>query len=219
MRSLARAAPVLAWRVKSRMLAAGSGVFMSAVSASRRFAWAAARVAAAGLALLIAGGSVETRIDIEAYPISGRTHAELVGSVKLHAPMGGRVYGIGFIDFDPRFETRSEMGVCRVAAADTGLKVELRVPEWRGGSDAPKGVARVARNFERVIRAHEMHHVAIAKSYQKRIAAAVKALKPEKSCWALRDRAEALIQRLKAQHRDAQRAFDRRTWRQLARLL
>jgi predicted secreted Zn-dependent protease len=189
------------------------------VSASHRVAWATTRVAAAGLALLLAGGSVETRIDIDSYPISGRTHAELVGSVKLHAPMGGRVYGIGFIDFDPRFETKSDKGVCRVVAAETGLKVELRVPEWRGGSDAPKGVARVARNFERVIRAHEMHHVAIAKGYQRRISAAVKALKPDRSCWTLRDRAEALILRLKAQHRDAQRAFDRRTWRQLARLL
>jgi predicted secreted Zn-dependent protease len=185
---------------------------------SRRCAERLAAVAAA-LALAAGFGKVETRIDIDGYPISGRTHAELVSSVKSHAPMEGRVYGIGFIDFDPRFETKSDKGMCRVASADTGLRVSLRVPEWRGASDAPKGVARVARDFERAVRAHEMHHVAIAKSWQRRISAALKGMKAAKSCYELRDRADELIRRLKAQHRDAQRAFDKRTYRKLARLL
>jgi predicted secreted Zn-dependent protease len=164
-------------------------------------------------------GKVETRIDVDSYPISGNSRDELRGSVKRHAPLDGRVYGIGYIDFDPRLETRSHKGGCQVVTAETGLKVRLRVPEWRGGADAPRGVARVAKTFERAIHAHEMQHVAIARSYQRRISAALRQLRHDGSCWSLRGRADELIRRLKSQHRAAQDAFDRRTYRQLARLL
>jgi predicted secreted Zn-dependent protease len=201
-----------------RMLRSGLGQISMTCTWTKHVA---AKLLGVALAVFVTGGfgPVETRIDIDPYPISGKTRGQLVDSVKMHGPMGGRVYGIGFIDFDPRFQTKSDKGLCRVTSAETGLRVNLRVPEWRGGPEAPKGIARVARNFERVVRAHEMQHVAIARSWQKRMTSMLKALKADKDCYALRNRADESIRRLKAQHRDAQRAFDKRTYRQLARLL
>jgi predicted secreted Zn-dependent protease len=163
------------------------------------------------------GSITGTRVDERFYPISGRSFAELVSSVRMGGPMGA--YGMGVIDFYPRFETRTEKGACRVVSADTGLTVSLSLPEWRGPGDAPNSVLRKARHFERAIRAHELQHVEIAKRYQRLITASLKRLKPETNCWDLRSRANDLIAALKKQHLAAQRGFDRRSFKQIRRLL
>ena len=131
---------------------------------------------------LVSGWAVTgTRVDTKYYPISGRNFAELVSSVRQHGPMGA--YGMGIIDFHPRFETRVEDGKCSVFSAETGLAVSLKLPEWRGPRDAPRSVERVARHFERAIRAHELQHVEIARRYQRLITSALKKMKPEANCW------------------------------------
>lgn len=178
-----------------------------------------AAIAALVLALPLAMGwkITGTRVEERPYPIAGRTHAELVGSVRRHGPMGA--YGVGIIDFHPHFETAARNGRCVVSSAETGLTVQLRIPEWRGDKAAPARVQRVARNFQRAVRAHELQHVAIAKRYQSAMTAALRRLKPADNCWKLRTAARELIAAIKKQHLGAQRAFDRRTLKQIRRLL
>jgi predicted secreted Zn-dependent protease len=177
------------------------------------------RLAAAICALpLLSGWMVSgTRIDTRFYPISGRSLAELASSVRQHGPMGS--YGMGVIDFYPRFQTRLEGGTCRIASAATGLAISLHLPQWKGPDDAPRSVRRVAGRFERAIRRHELQHVAIAKRYTALMTAGLKKLKPEASCWSLRSKAAELIAALKKRHLAAQRGFDRRSRMQIRRLL
>jgi predicted secreted Zn-dependent protease len=194
-----------------------SGIFGFAGRGGRRAVIRAAALACA-VPLLCGWGATGTRIDTSYYPVSGRSHQELVGSVRRYGP-GGFAYGLGVIDFHPRFDTRFESGKCRIAAADTGLTVALRLPEWRGPADAPGGVTRAAQRFARAIRQHELQHVEIARRYQRLMTAELKRLKPDRNCWSLASAARELIARLKRQHLAAQRAFDRRSHKQIRRQL
>ncbi|MCB1452102.1 MAG: DUF922 domain-containing protein, partial [Rhizobiaceae bacterium] len=101
----------------------------------------------------------------------------------------------------------------------TGLSITLKLPEWKGPKDAPRSAARLGRHFERVIKQHELQHVKIAERYARKISSDLKKLKPEKSCWTMRSKAHDLIKVIKKQHINAQRAFDRRTLKQIKRLL
>jgi predicted secreted Zn-dependent protease len=169
---------------------------------------------------LLAGWKVTgTKVRYAYYPVSGRSHAEIVSSVRRFAPMRGRAYGIGFIDFHPDYDMRSSKGACRVIRAETGLSISLKLPEWKGPADAPRSAARLGRHFERAIRSHELQHVRIAERYARAISSALPKLKPAENCWALRRAAYDLIKRFKRQHIGAQKAFDRRTLKQIRRLL
>lgn len=178
------------------------------------------RLAAVACAALALGGgaSAETRIDMNYYAISGRSHAELVGSVRRHGP-GGFAYGLGIIDFYPSFDTGWRGGKCRIVAAETGLTVSLRLPEWRGPADAPGRVVRTARRFVNAVRGHEMRHVDIARRYQRAMTTRLLKLPAAANCWRLAADARRLIERLKADHRAAQRLFDARSHRQIRRWL
>jgi predicted secreted Zn-dependent protease len=160
-----------------------------------------------------------TKVSYAYYPVSGRSHAEIVSSVRRYAPRAGRAYGIGFIDFHPDYDTVSKNGECRVTRAETGLAIQLKLPEWKGPKDAPRSAVRLGRHFEKSIRSHELQHVKIAESYARRISRDLLKLKPEKNCWALRRAANELIKHIKRQHIASQKAFDRRTFKQIKRLL
>ncbi|WP_127521144.1 DUF922 domain-containing protein [Mesorhizobium sp. Z1-4] len=169
---------------------------------------------------LLSGWKVTgTKVRHAYYPVSGRNHTEIVRSVRRFAPMSGRAYGLGIIDFYPDYDMRSKDGACRITRADTGLSITLKLPEWKGPKDAPRSAARLGRHFERVIRQHELQHVKIAERYARKMSSDLKRLKPESNCWAVRRKAYDLIKSLKKQHIDAQRAFDRRTLKQIRRLL
>lgn len=173
----------------------------------------------AGL-LFLGGWTVKgTEVTERYYPIAGRSHAELLASVKRHGPRGGSAYGIGFIDFFPgyRFETKS--GACRIRDADVGLRIALKLPQWKGPDDAPRSVKRLAARFERAIRAHEFQHVKIAKRHARRMAQALSRMRAEDNCWILRRKANELIARHKKDHLGSQRAFDNRTRKGIKRLL
>lgn len=178
------------------------------------------------LALLIAAlpalsGYTVKGVEVEKsyYRIYGKNHGELLTSVRRHGPRAGRAYGLGIIDFFPDYQVRRVDAKCRVTEASVGLRVQLKLPQWHGGTGTPRSVARTARRFERVINAHEMQHVAIAKRYARLMAQRLKKLPAEQSCWALRSRAREAIALLKRQHIAAQRQFDNRTRKQIKRLL
>lgn len=160
-----------------------------------------------------------TKIRYAYYPVSGKNHAEILRSVRRFAPRAGRAYGIGFIDFYPDYDFSAKSGACRVTRADTGLSIQLKLPEWKGPNDAPRAAVRLGRHFERSIRQHELQHVKIAESYARRMSRELLKLKPEESCWGLRRKAGDLIKRVKQHHINAQKAFDRRTFKQIKRLL
>ena len=160
-----------------------------------------------------------TKVNYAYYPVSGRSHAEIVSSVRRFAPRAGRAYGIGFIDFHPDYDMTAKGGACRVTRAETGLAIQLKLPEWKGPKDAPRSAVRLGRHFEKSIRSHELQHVKIAEGYARRISRDLLKLKPEKNCWALRRDAHDLITRIKREHIASQKAFDRRTFKQIKRLL
>lgn len=178
------------------------------------------------LALLIAltpvlsGYTVKgVKIERDYYRIYGKSHGELLKSVRRHGPRAGRAYGLGIIDFFPDYQVRRVEATCRVTEATVGLRVQLKLPQWQGESGTPRSVLRLARRFERVIIAHEMQHVAIAKRYARLMAQRLKKLPAEESCWTLRSKAREAIALLKRQHIAAQKRFDNRTRRQIKRLL
>jgi predicted secreted Zn-dependent protease len=178
-------------------------------------------VAVAALVVpLLSGWKVTgTNIRYAYYPVSGKSHTEIVRSVRRFAPKRGFAYGMGFIDFHPDYDMSSKNGECRVTRADTGLRILLKLPEWKGPDDAPRSAVRLGRHFERSIKSHEMQHVRIAERYAGQMSRELKRLKPAKNCWSLRRDAHELIKRIKKQHIAAQNAFDRRTLKQIRRLL
>ena len=188
-----------------------------------RRATARSIVAGALLALaapLLSGWKVTgTNVHYAYYPVSGRSHAEIVRSVRRFAPKGGYAYGLGFIDFHPDYDITAKDGACRVSRAETGLTIKLKLPEWKGPQDAPRKAARLGRHFEKTIRQHELQHVKIAERYARKISRHLRKLKPAKNCWDLRRSAHDLIKRAKRQHIESQKAFDRRTLKQIRRLL
>ncbi len=153
------------------------------------------------------------------YSIHGANHAELVASVRRNGPKGGQAYGIGYIDFFPRYRTASAAGGCRIAEAEVGLRIELELPRWDGARDGPSRIANFARRFARAIEAHEMEHVRIARHYARRMRTELLRLKADASCWSLASRAEDLIRDMKKRHVESQKAFDRRVRKQIKRLL
>lgn len=153
------------------------------------------------------------------YSISGRNHAEIVSSVRRNGPRNGFAYGIGFIDFLPRYGTEHRDGLCRLTRPEVGLRIHIRLPRWDGGAAAPRTATSIAMRFVRAIESHEMQHAAIARRYAARMKAVLAKLPPQKDCWALRTRADETLVRLKKEHLAAQRAFDVRTNRQIRRLL
>ncbi|MEX0347546.1 MAG: DUF922 domain-containing protein [Rhizobiaceae bacterium] len=159
------------------------------------------------------------KIDKRYYRIYGASHAELVKAVRRNAPRNGRAYGLGIIDFFPSYQTERKDGSCRVKKAEVGLRVQLRLPRWHGNKQVPRRVLRIARNFERVINAHEMQHVRIARRYTRLMKQRLLKMPAEKSCWTLRSNTRAMIRDLKKQHIWAHRRFDNRTRKQIRRLL
>jgi predicted secreted Zn-dependent protease len=153
------------------------------------------------------------------YSVTGRSHAELVASVRRNAPRAGGAYGIGFIDFSPRYRTAIDNGKCRIAEVQVGVRVALTLPQWRDPGDAPGTVARQAARFVRAIDSHERTHAAIAGRFARTMKARLVKIAPSRDCWTLRERAEALIREVKKQHGASQRAFDLRTKTQIRRLL
>lgn len=180
------------------------------------------RIAALAVCVPLFGGWVKgSNVEIVSryYSIHGASHAELVASVRRNGPKGGRAYGIGYIDFFPRYRTEPGADGCRIVEADVGLRVELELPRWEGVEGGSAKIANLARRFARAIEAHEMEHVRIARSYAGRMRTALLRLKPDTSCWSLRSRAEDLIGDLKKRHIESQKAFDRRVNKQIRRLL
>lgn len=181
-----------------------------------------ARMAALAVCVPLLGGWTKgsgVEIVSRYYSIHGASHAELVASVRRNGPKGGQAYGIGYIDFFPRYRTEFATGVCRIAEAEVGLRVELELPRWDGVEGGPAGVANFARRFARAIEAHEMEHVRIARHYARRMRSELLRLKADTSCWSLSSQAEDLIRDLKKRHVESQKAFDRRVNKQIRRLL
>ena len=163
--------------------------------------------------------ATELRMTTTYYKVSGNTHAEIRASVRRNGPRGGFAYGIGYIDFLPSYKVRADSGLCRIAEAEVGLKVDLQLPKWEDPGGAKPAARNFATHFVRTIEAHEMQHVAIARSYARTMAQRLRKLSSNDGCWSLRTEARRLIDDLKAAHRAAQRAFDDRTRNQIRRLL
>ncbi|MBO6717453.1 MAG: DUF922 domain-containing protein [Rhizobiaceae bacterium] len=199
-------------------LGAGGGSLPDSRNAAMRIA-VALIIAALTVPLLSGWRVTGTNVRYAYYPVSGRNHAEIVRSVRRFAPRNGYAYGMGFIDFHPDYDVTSRRGECRITRADTGLSIHLKLPEWRGPDDAPASAVRLGRRFERSIRDHEMQHVRIAERYARQMSRSLMGIKGQENCWALRREARDVIASVKRAHLAAQKAFDRRTLRQIRRLL
>lgn len=169
---------------------------------------------------VLGGFSIKgVKVEKSYYRISGKSHGELVKTVRRNAPRAGRAYGLGIIDFFPNYRTRKTDGKCRIIHGEVGLRVKLRLPQWHGQSGTPRRVVRIAKRFERVIDAHEAQHVKIARRYARLMKQRLLKLPSDNSCWALRSKARDMIRLLKRQHIAAHKRFDNRTRKQIRRLL
>ena len=170
--------------------------------------------------VLLPGWTIKgTQIDKSYYRLTAATRTDLIRAVRRSAPRAGTAYGMAIIDFYPDLRIRAQDGLCRVISASVGLRIKIRLPKWSRDPSTPRSVDRLGRRFERVVTAHEMQHVAIAKRYARDMERRLSRLSAGKDCWELRKRARDLIRTVKARHLDAHRRFDNRTRRQIRRLL
>ena len=168
------------------------------------------------LALLGDAAAEEPRLSRSYYPVTGLDRIGLTAAVAANAPRGGKAYGLTFIDFHPRWRTRAKAGSCALSDVTVGLTVHMRLPRWGGG---PRQPPAAARRFVGAIERHELGHVAIARRFAAGMRQALQRLPAEASCAALAIRAGRLAEDWRRRHLAAQRAYDARERKGLARLL
>lgn len=123
---------------------------------------------------------------------------------------GARHPGAIEISFDGNVSyKRASGGGCAVADPDIVLNLNIILPKWQmpaSASDATRTIWSVLQND---IRTHEKHHAAIARTWQKKIASALRNLRPEPTCGQMKAVVEATTTRYLAGHEAAQLNFDR----------
>ncbi len=153
------------------------------------------------------------------YSVYAENSAELTRSVARSAPRSGRAYGLTEITFVPSYDLIEKAGKCRVDNARVELALEITLPEWRKGEALPRSVRGRFKRFERYIRQHEMHHVAIAKSEAREATRRIASMSSAKGCAALRTQIKADIGKMKRRHLARHKAYDLRDARRLRKLL
>lgn len=147
------------------------------------------------------------------FPIRGSTAQDLDRELATKGPKsnatGMRHPGITRIKFSGSAQYVETPGKCRVQDAQVKVVSNIFLPSWKNRKNAPAGLGLIWDALSSDIKRHEERHAEIAMQHAKGLESALKNLRAEKNCDAMRARvAMATDKAIEAHDRD-QRRFDK----------
>lgn len=148
------------------------------------------------------------------YRVSGFTVADIYSEMQRKGPgtdeIGIRL-GVHLSQWRWGFEYRADPGQrCRLVEATVLLRSSIVLPEWTNASTARPEIATGWRPFLRALRSHEEGHRSRAKAQGVFLWQSLLGLEAE-DCADLQDLVEEIADRVLAEGREAQLAYDRDT--------
>jgi len=170
-------------------------------------------------ALIIAGMIIPTAASAEAlslsysyFTIGGATPMDIEAEMGRRGPeIKGSTYrhpGAVRMEFSSRIGYGKTESKCRIASAQVSIKAKVILPRWK----KPRGADAAAQLFWDVLSAdivrHEESHLVIARTHARSLEKQLKSLPPQKDCDKLAAQAEALKEKVMAEHDREQQRFD-----------
>jgi predicted secreted Zn-dependent protease len=131
----------------------------------------------------------------------GKFGPEIKGSAYRHP-------GATRMEFSSRIGYRQEDGRCSIVSAQVDIKAKVILPRWKRPRGADAGTKLFWDVFSADIVRHEESHLVIARNHARTLERKLKALRPEKDCDALAKQAEAIKEKVMAEHDRDQQRFD-----------
>ena len=175
-------------------------------------------VSVLGMALLT--GCSSTSVSTGYYEVSGKTGKELDRSISRNAPMLGHAFAATQLTITPvSVMTGENEAGCRVTSAKFKVDAKITMPRWTNRKGASKNLQDGFDMFADYARLHEDIHVKIGEAAANEMERSVLALKPQKNCEVLEQKAKRVIEDVQRQHHKAQLAFDAAEEKRLTKLL
>ena len=175
-------------------------------------------VSVLGMALLT--GCSSTSVSTGYYEVSGKTGKELDRSISRNAPMRGHAFAATQLTILPvSVMTGENEAGCKVTSAKFKVDAKITMPRWTNRKGASKNLQDGFDMFADYARLHEDIHVKIGEAAANEMERSVLALKPQKNCEVLEQKAKRVIEDVQRQHHKAQLAFDAAEEKRLTKLL
>ena len=146
------------------------------------------------------------------FTIRGSTLEQLDRELSLKGPSAGtggdRHPGATQVSFGGRISYAPKGSACRVGRTDITLRLVKILPRWKPPRSASAGTVIVWRTLAQDIARHEEVHASIARSYVRRMEAAVRNLGPRGDCKDMEAAVNATTARYLKEHEREQREFD-----------
>jgi len=158
---------------------------------------------------------VVVRTRVRPYEIAGSTESELEAAMRRLGPKDpadGTAYA-GYTRWTIEWSygyTPAAAG-CTIQDVRVVARIRITLPRWRGARKANPLLAADWGRFIGALRLHEDGHAAIARAAARRIARRLASVRMFRSCARLERAADAAGQRMLAQARAEEIAYDRRT--------
>ena len=195
------------------MLALAAGLLLSAPLAT---------VTSAGVADA-ASRDVQVRQATKYYTIRGRTPAEFASSMSANGPFSGqhrrRVWATAARTMRYSLERQRRGGLCRVTRARVNMRIDYTMPRLRS-----KVSSRSRTRWDQmygILNRHEKVHGRYYKELAKQTQAALRRLRPARSCATLDRKAARIVKRLSVKNQRLNDRFDRtdrKNYRRMERL-
>jgi predicted secreted Zn-dependent protease len=152
---------------------------------------------------------------IRHYDVAGGTTAELSMAARRSGPVspvsGSRVWGACTWKITWNYATGGGAGKCGLEKFSIRLSAILDLPRWTNRDAASADLRAEWDRFAAALRQHEDGHKDNGVRAANDLAGRLRALPPEKDCAALDARIRAVGERVIAEHRLADQAYDRST--------
>ncbi|MBT8148783.1 MAG: DUF922 domain-containing protein [Pseudomonadales bacterium] len=147
------------------------------------------------------------------YPVVAQSLDTLLLALASEVPErpGGKIYhGYTHSEVGWRWQFANRAGGCRMLNVQADVQNTITLPELQGPTGQSEA-ARVWRQWYPALRRHELQHANNAIEIARRGETRLLTLPPAKSCSALDERANRMVEQLIAELRDINAAYDRRT--------
>ena len=157
------------------------------------------------------------------YSIGGRSPAEFAASMSARGPFSAqhrkRVWATASRTMRYTLDRERRGGVCRVARARVNMRIDYTLPRLRGKVSAR---ARSRWNaMYKILNTHEKTHGRYYKELARQTHAALRRIRPSRSCAAVDAKAARIVKRLSRRNQALNDRFDRtdkRNYRRMERL-
>lgn len=174
-----------------------------------------ARLALAAAILLIAPqahSEMIARKSVTYFSIGGKTAADLDREMAERGPLlgaGRRHPGATRVTFSGKASYVNEDGRCRIGEARIVLTTKMILPRWKNRRKADVRMALLWDTLSADIKRHEERHAEIARNHARALEKALRSLRPERSCDALKEKVAMVTAQALEAHDADQKRFDR----------